>query len=69
MAQKALLLETSGRIDAAQGYATLAARREPQNWRYALLEARLSARRGDTGRALTEYRRAKQFAPRNPALP
>lgn len=68
MAQKSLLLESAGKLRAAEGYAILAGRREPTNWRYALLRSRLLAAQNQLGPALTWFRRAKAMAPRNPAL-
>lgn len=68
MAQKGLLLESAGRLDAAEGYVILAFDREPTNWRYALLRARLLAKRGDEARAVDWFRRARALAPLKPAL-
>jgi O-antigen ligase/polysaccharide polymerase Wzy-like membrane protein len=68
MAQKSLLLEAAGRLDDADGYARLAIDREPTNWRYALLRARLLALQGDAREAVDWYRRARTLAPRKPVL-
>lgn len=68
MAQKSLLLEAAGRLRNAEGYAILAMDREPTNWRFALLRARLRAARGDAAGAVRYFRLARRLAPRKAAL-
>jgi tetratricopeptide (TPR) repeat protein len=68
MIQKALLLEDAGELARAEGYTVLAMRREPTNWRYPLIRARLLAKRGDTAGAIRQFRNARALAPRKAAL-
>ena len=64
VAQKSLLLEEAGRFAQAEAYARAAEDREPTNWRYPLLRARLLARLGEPAAAVGAFRRARELAPR-----
>ncbi len=68
MVQKGLLLEEAGKLAEAEGYLVLAMEREPTNWRYPLIRARLLAKRGDAAAAVRWFRRARALAPRKAAL-
>jgi hypothetical protein len=63
-AQRGLVEEARGRLEAARADLAEAAAREPENWRYPLLLARIDAERGDAAAAVANYRRARTLRPR-----
>jgi O-antigen ligase len=63
--QRALVLEASGALDPAAAAARTATADEPTNWRTWLVLARIDARRGATGAAVAELRRARSLNPRS----
>ncbi len=62
-AQRALLWERLGRLPAAEADLRRSIEREPENWRYALLLARVLAVQGEPERAVAAYRRARALRP------
>jgi tetratricopeptide (TPR) repeat protein len=62
-AQRALLHEAAGRLEAAAADVRRAARREPTNWRHPLLLARIEAERGRPKAALAAFERARRLRP------
>ena len=65
--QLALLEEERGDYDQAVSYLKQAEERDANDWRLALIEARLQARRGDDTAARVAYVRARQLSPFTPA--
>ena len=63
-AQRGLVEEARGRPEEARADLADAAAREPDNWRFPLLLARIDAERGDPAGALANYRRARTLRPR-----
>ncbi len=68
-AQRGLVEEASGRLEQARADLADAATREPDNWRFPLLLARVDAERGDAAGALANYRRARTLRPRANVFP
>jgi hypothetical protein len=66
--QRALVLETSGWLDAAAVAARTATEQEPSNWRSWVTLSRLEAERGDVAKSVAAYRKAKELNPRSPIL-
>jgi hypothetical protein len=64
--QRALVAESSGDFDAAAADLQRAIDREPTNWRYKLLLARVEAEAGHPAKALSAYRNAKALRPEAP---
>lgn len=63
--QAGLVSEARGDFVAAATELTEATREEPFDWRARLLLARVDARRGQTARALQDFRRAKKLNPQS----
>jgi len=63
LAQRALVEEGTGRLDASAADLRLAIEREPTNWRHRVLLARVEAKRGRVGVAIREFRRARALRP------
>jgi tetratricopeptide (TPR) repeat protein len=62
-AQRALVDEADGRLVGARDDLGEAMRREPDNWRFPLLLARVQAERGKSLEAVGAYRRARALRP------
>jgi hypothetical protein len=63
-AQRGLVEEARGRLEQARADVAEAVEREPDNWRFPLLLARIDAERGDSAASLADYRRAQRLRPR-----
>jgi Flp pilus assembly protein TadD len=63
--QEALVLEAAGELGPAAAAARVATTDSPTDWTTWLTLARIDARRGATGAALAELRRARQLNPQS----
>lgn len=62
-AQRALALEKMGELEAASAAIATAAAKEPYNWRWPLVEARIYVRLGEPEMATAAFRRARALRP------
>jgi tetratricopeptide (TPR) repeat protein len=64
--QRALVLESLGRLDAARVDLLRAEKREPDNYAHPLVLSRIDAERGDARAAVADLRKARALRPASP---
>jgi hypothetical protein len=66
--ERALVLQAEGKLDQARDDVNRAIDREPQNWRWFLIRARIDAQSGNRAAVKADLARARVLAPRSPFL-